>query len=1009
MKKYLIITIILITFASLTAQNFGKNKIQPEQIQWNNIQTMHFDIYYPARDDDFGKIVALCAEEGYYYIREDFRTPVKQRIPIIFYNTHQEFESTNVIPNLLSEGVGGFTESNNNRVVMPFSGSYREMEKTLIHEMTHAYVNELSRGRGMNIGKRPLPFWFSEGLPEFLSINGKSTYNNMFLIDLVLNGSIVNLNEVGGYYAYREGESFLNFIEKTYGRDKVMDLFYSIRSDAADEVVKRIFNISFLEIQQRWENDLKRQYYSRYTDFHVPYEVYERRTGSKDDRASMNVAPRFAPDGMHYAWFANQNLTDGIWLHDRSDLNKKRELIRSAINGDIEEFHFKRNNISWFPDGKKIAFAANTSFGDRIQILDIDTEKIIESISFDSIRVIYELDVSPDGSKITFNGIKDTKADIYIYDLNSKTIRQITDDRYYDGAPRWSPDGSKIAFYSERIPFIPHENTHTFDHAVRNIYYFDLNADKFYQVTDSSEDCYNPAWNSDGSMILFLSDVEIITNIHAINLITGEKAQVTNVLSGVLNFDLSSKDENLLLSAFYDGAWNLYMKDAPLIELTWQNHHFPKETLLEDDFWQLFDIERIRYFGKTNLAFKKPGRRKYIDPKLAEMYDIKIDYGPDTTIVEHNRLIDRRPSIENEPKVKPYETKWKIDNLWGGMAYNSTGTYAMLNIWASDILGNHSLFCRLNVSGELENSSFQLQYLNLTRRNDFGGGIFYLNDETIYRIPRLYEDDKYFRERDRQYGVFGTIIHPFDKYWRTEFQLAIMRHQTFRDWWSWNIDDWVEEYLDPAFADLYGLETYEDSYIFSPKISFIHDNTLYGSVGPISGGKQYLSFQHNLSSKQDYNVAYADLRRYKFFGSRYCWANRLVTAWTDNDDISGFELTGFNGVRGFNDSDLDGSKKFLFSTEFRYPLIDNLTMGFPAPIRLYGVRGSAFIDLGAVWDDNKDFTFWRNHTLKDAIMGIGFGPRLNMGFFILKFDIAWETDLIDASKPKYYFWLIEDF
>ncbi|MCF7918583.1 MAG: BamA/TamA family outer membrane protein [Candidatus Cloacimonetes bacterium] len=994
MKKFLLISILFTLAFPLIAQYFGKNKIQPQKIDWNNIQTMHFDIYYPARDDDFGKIVALCAEEAYYYIREDFRTPVKQRIPIIFYSTHQEFESTNVIPNLLSEGVGGFTESMNNRVVMPFSGSYREMEQTLIHEMTHAYVNELSRGRIGNTGRRSLPFWLSEGLPEFISINGKRTYNNMFIIDLVLNNNLINLEEVGGYYAYREGESFLNFIEQEYGRDKVMDIFYSARSDTQNAMMKRIFNVPFLELQQRWENSLKRRYFAMYNDYRVPYEVYERRTDSQKDGSSMNVAPRYAPEGLRYAWFANRKLTDGIWFADRSDLGNDRELIRSAVTGELEEFHFKRNNLSWFPDGKRIAFAANTSFGDRIQILDVNKEHIAKSVSFDSINVVYELDVSPDGKKIVFNGIKGTSTDIFIYDLEQETLQQLTQDKYYDGAPRWSSDGKHIVFYSERLPLQSRENLHIFDKSVRNIYYCDLESNEFYQVTDSASDNYNPVWSADGSKILYISDEDMITNIRIIDLKNAREAQVTDVLCGVLNFDLSRNDEYILLSCFYNGAWDLFQKTAPLDSLQWQDSHLPQKVKLADDFWERYDIERIRYFGKTNLAFKKPASHQNIDPELAEMYDIKIDYGPDTTIVEENRRIDRRPTEENEPEIIPYKLKWKIDNFWGGLAYNSTGTYALLNIWASDILGNHSLYSSFNVSGEIESSSFSFQYLDLTRRDDYGGGVFYLNDETLYRNA----NDDYFRARDRQYGFYGIMLHPFDKYWRLETQLAVLRHQTFWDWWDKYNGDWIE-----------GWQPDENDYLVAPKLSIVHDNTLYGYVGPIAGGKQYLSLQHSFSTKKDYNMIYADLRNYKFFAKRYSWANRLIAAWTDSDEFTGFELTGFNGVRGFNDNDLDGKRKFLFSTELRYPLIDNLTLAFPFPIRMSGVRGSVFIDLGAVWDEEKDFVFWNYAQLKDARMGIGFGPRFNLGFFILKFDIAWQTDLVNSSKPNYYFWLMEDF
>src|SRR6056297_3405614 len=203
MKKIIWITILFVVMNLLSAYGFGKNKIQPSHLEWDHIATMHFDIYFPKGNDEFGKLAALMAEESYYYLKQDFKRPVKDRIPIIFYKSQQEFQTTNIIYPLLSEGVGGFTESLHNRVVMPFNGSYKKMEKTLVHELTHAYVNELSGSSLSFFQPSRLPFWFSEGLPEFEAVGGEDTYNNMFIIDLVMNQQLPNLDNIGGYYAYR--------------------------------------------------------------------------------------------------------------------------------------------------------------------------------------------------------------------------------------------------------------------------------------------------------------------------------------------------------------------------------------------------------------------------------------------------------------------------------------------------------------------------------------------------------------------------------------------------------------------------------------------------------------------------------------------------------------------------------------------------------------------------------------------------------------------------------------
>ena len=59
------------------------------------------------------------------------------------------------------------------------------------------------------------------------------------------------------------------------------------------------------------------------------------------------------------------------------------------------------------------------------------------------------IDVSPDGRWIAF-GSFDRQEDLFLVRTDGTGFRQITDDPYRDRGPRWSPDGSRLAFYSNR-------------------------------------------------------------------------------------------------------------------------------------------------------------------------------------------------------------------------------------------------------------------------------------------------------------------------------------------------------------------------------------------------------------------------------------------------------------------------------------------------------------------------------------------------------------------------------
>jgi dipeptidyl aminopeptidase/acylaminoacyl peptidase len=64
-------------------------------------------------------------------------------------------------------------------------------------------------------------------------------------------------------------------------------------------------------------------------------------------------------------------------------------------------------------------------------------------------RVIYTQDLSPDGQWIAFSN-QGVREDLYVVRADGTGYRQLTDDAFRDRGPRWSPDGSRLAFYSDR-------------------------------------------------------------------------------------------------------------------------------------------------------------------------------------------------------------------------------------------------------------------------------------------------------------------------------------------------------------------------------------------------------------------------------------------------------------------------------------------------------------------------------------------------------------------------------
>lgn len=979
----MILSLLLIALTTLNGQ-FGKNKVQVERSEWNIISTLHFDIYYPKGADDFGKTVALMAEEAYYYLQEAFQVPLQQRVPIIFYESHLEFQVTNIIYPLLTVGVGGFTESLRNRVVIPYDGSYKKLEEVLIHELTHAYVNlldnEFQGGRIFNIQQMRLPFWFDEGLPEYFAVGGEDNYNNMFVMDMVLNSSLQRLETVGGFNAYRLGESFLTYIDEVYGRDYVMRLFYAAKtSGTMDSASQRVFGMSFEDMQKRWHNYLFRKYTPYLNTRNIPYEMYNKRTDHVKDNSYFNFAPRFAPDGNSYLYLSNRNQRMSIWRGMTIDIFEDQLILRGETTGKFEQFHFLRSNISWFPDSQHFAFVAKTKVGDVIYVMDVQSKEVTYSYEMFDFDAVYEIDICPQGNMIVFAGQKEFKNNIYYMDLDTNEIETITNDSYYDHQPRWSNDGNKIVFTSERKEKIESKYDHIFNRLTNQIYYFDINEDRFYQVTDDEFNNHSPMWDSTGTKILFISEEDNISNYHVIDLLKGVRAVMTQVLTGVFGGHLNYKNDLLIIPVYYSNGWNIYTHRNPLDNLNYISYKKPQMTFMDEDFDDQFQLYRYRYYGYKEDFFSI--NDEDVEPD-------ELTYLSSTA----SQNLHPKPNVVNEPKIEPYKVRFHLDRLWGGAAYSSTyGTIGNLQLGFSDMMGDHTIGVQFGLKGELKYSDLIFSYLYLPRRIDYGLGIFNLNDDYILYYPQT---EEYISVRERDAGLYSLIRYPLNRFWRIDLENYVYRHQQYLEIWDGRSDNWQELYD-------------ETGYVYSPQLRLVHDNVLFAYTGPISGWRGFLAFNKSFSRTYDeFFTIRSDIRSYTLFSKNYSFVTRLNLGKSRGENPQKFRIDGYYGVRGLTELKR-GRNKAVGTLELRFPFIDRINMQFPLPMSLKNIRGSIFTDIGAVWDDS--FRGMKDGVLEDLVIGFGMGPRINLGFLVMKLDIAWNSDLTSAGRPTYYLSINEEF
>ncbi|MEK6552267.1 MAG: biopolymer transporter Tol, partial [Bacteroidota bacterium] len=146
MKKIFKTIVIYTLFSTALFAQFGQNKVNYKDTEWFYIQTKHFDIYFTVGGEKIAEFTASASEDALSGIQKDLNYQLNNRISLIVYNSHNDFQETNVTDEYTGRGIGGFTEPFKNRVVFPFEGSYKKFQHVIAHELVHAVMRDIYFG-----------------------------------------------------------------------------------------------------------------------------------------------------------------------------------------------------------------------------------------------------------------------------------------------------------------------------------------------------------------------------------------------------------------------------------------------------------------------------------------------------------------------------------------------------------------------------------------------------------------------------------------------------------------------------------------------------------------------------------------------------------------------------------------------------------------------------------------------------------------------------------------------
>ena len=956
--------LLLASGPPLSAQlytSFGKNKIQYRDFDWQIYRSPHFNVYfYSAEQDQLQKVVSF-AESAYDQLSREFNFQIKDPVPLIFYATHSAFEQNNIILNFIPEGIGAFASPVRFRMVLPIDMADPELMQLILHELTHIFqYHMLFQGSLAKAVASAPPTWFMEGMASYMA-KDETARDKMFLRDAVVNDRIPSVTraDFGGFFAYRFGHAVFDFIEERWGREGFLDFIYEIRNtigSRVDRAVQRTFKIEPEDFDLEFRRWLRKKYLPELVatgepgDFGRVFRI-NRQTGGPV------LSPTASPSGDLVAAVSAYRGDIDVVLFD----TEKRELIRNLTKGysnqyqylSVQELSLGRKagrDLDFSPDGNSLAIFAKREKGRSLLLLDVLKGGIREIIDVEDIEQPGSPAWSPDGRKIAFYGIRNGQFDIFLMDLEARTIVNLTNDSVYDAAPTFSPDGKSITFVSVLGAG-----------GFGKLFRMDLdNPSRRFPLTTGESNENDPIYSPDGKRLYYTSDRGGRENIYSLELATSQVRQYTDVVTGAFMPTVLREregregQERLVYTGYWKGDFDLYVRDvdAPVKEP--ETVQVPVEPILPTDV---------------------PGFEPDIQVTLDDAN--KERYGGYKFFLENAQTY---VGVDND------------QNFLGNIL-----------LTFSDYLGDRRILASFSSVDSFSN--FNIVYADFSDRLQwqvhlFDDRDFYL-DQTLQLAGRSERDRLAFQ----QTGAIGSIVYPFTFYHRAEVGLGYLYRKFSFPVLNLNPDAGPFDFDYLTFQDDFPLL---QGSVVGDSAQFAN----WGAIAGRRWRFDAFYAPDLEDSGTLFQSAEADLRQYIPVTRRSNLALRGYAGWADGNRPSPFYFGGLDTLRGVDFRSVVGDRGFFANVEYRFPLVDVLATPLVAFQGIRGLV--FFDVGGAWYNDFQDLEFYsegdvpvRDGSVSYGSMAYGFGVTASLLGLDLNWDFAKPINPLpdENSDLRTSFWI----
>jgi TolB protein len=211
---------------------------------------------------------------------------------------------------------------------------------------------------------------------------------------------------------------------------------------------QQVTHLKSIALTPRWSPDASRIAFTCYVPFRsvtsaqiCMYSAASNRLIAFPRYRGTNSSPAWSPDGSQLAFMSSQNGDPEIYVVNGDGTHLRRITFAAGVN----------TSPTWNPKtGKQMVFVSDRGGSPVLYLSDSDGSNV-QKLDLPDMGYVIDPAWSPNGQLLAFSWRRPSgNYDIYVMDIVSRQLVELTKDEGRNERPSWAPDGRHLVFESTR-------------------------------------------------------------------------------------------------------------------------------------------------------------------------------------------------------------------------------------------------------------------------------------------------------------------------------------------------------------------------------------------------------------------------------------------------------------------------------------------------------------------------------------------------------------------------------